>query len=119
MSLAPPGRAVDAIPRLRMQIAQINVARAVAPLDDPRLSDFIAQLDQVNMIAESSPGFVWRLKAQNGEGNGYVPIGHRPSVADALERPEVLERVGPTQEAFTFKVTFGMPSGSSPTFIKT
>ena len=42
------------------QIAQLNVARAVAPLDHPRMADFMALLDEINQLAERSPGFVWR-----------------------------------------------------------
>jgi hypothetical protein len=48
------------------QIAQLNVARAVAPLDDLRLADFMALLDEVNLLAEQSPGFVWRLQGPSG-----------------------------------------------------
>lgn len=47
-------------------IAQFNIARAKAPLDDPQLADFMAKLDDVNALAESSPGFVWRLKSDSG-----------------------------------------------------
>ena len=48
------------------QLAQLNVARAVAPLDDPRMADFMALLDEVNELAERSPGFVWRLQGASG-----------------------------------------------------
>jgi hypothetical protein len=47
-------------------IAQLNIALAKAPLDDPLLADFMAQLDAVNAMAEASPGFVWRLKSDSG-----------------------------------------------------
>jgi hypothetical protein len=47
-------------------LAQLNVARAVAPLDDPRLAGFMALLDEVNSLAELSPGFVWRLQGPSG-----------------------------------------------------
>ncbi len=47
-------------------LAQINVSRLLAPLDSPELADFVANLDPVNALAESSPGFVWRLKSDNG-----------------------------------------------------
>ena len=56
--------AIDAV--RAYQVAQLNVARAVAPLDDPRLADFMARLDEVNALAERSPGFVWRLKGASG-----------------------------------------------------
>lgn len=41
-------------------LAQLNVARMLAPLDHPLLADFAAALDRINALAESSPGFVWR-----------------------------------------------------------
>ncbi|HTO81441.1 MAG TPA: DUF3291 domain-containing protein [Methylomirabilota bacterium] len=47
-------------------LAQLNIARARAPPDDPLLADFMAQLDAVNALAESAPGFVWRLKSDSG-----------------------------------------------------
>ena len=47
-------------------LAQLNVARAVAPLDDPRMADFMARLDEVNGLAERSPGFVWRPLGASG-----------------------------------------------------
>jgi len=47
-------------------VAQLNVARAVAPLDDPRLADFVGWLDTINGLAERSPGFVWRLQGSGG-----------------------------------------------------
>ncbi len=47
-------------------LAQINVARAKAPLDDPLLAEFMAQLDRINGLADQSPGFVWRLQSESG-----------------------------------------------------
>ena len=45
-----------------MHLAQVNVARALAPLDSPKLADFARALEPMNLLAERSPGFVWRLK---------------------------------------------------------
>ena len=47
-------------------VAQLNVGRSVAPMDDPRLAGFVSRLDEVNALAERSPGFVWRLQGDNG-----------------------------------------------------
>jgi hypothetical protein len=47
-------------------IAQLNVGRAVAPPGSPELADFMAALDRINALAESSPGFVWRLQSDSG-----------------------------------------------------
>lgn len=46
-------------------LAQINISRLLEPIDSPLLSDFVAQLDEINSLAESSEGFVWRLKSDN------------------------------------------------------
>src|SRR5918993_1239310 len=45
-----------------MQLAQINIARMLAPMDSPVMRDFIDNLDIINALAEGSPGFIWRLK---------------------------------------------------------
>lgn len=42
------------------QLAQLNIATLLAPLDSPQLKDFVANLDRINALAESSDGFVWR-----------------------------------------------------------
>ena len=50
----------------RFHVAQINVARALAPLDDPQLAGFVARLDEINALADRSSGFVWRLQSDSG-----------------------------------------------------
>lgn len=52
-------------------LAQINIGRLLAPHGDPRVQPFFDSLDQVNELAENSPGFVWRLK---GEGNNATDL---------------------------------------------
>jgi Domain of unknown function (DUF3291) len=47
-------------------VAQVNIARLTAPLDSPRLADFVAALDPVNAVADGAPGFVWRLQTEEG-----------------------------------------------------
>lgn len=48
------------------ELAQVNIARLGAPLDDPQLADFMAALDAVNADADTAPGFVWRLQTEDG-----------------------------------------------------
>jgi hypothetical protein len=48
-------------------LAQINIARMLAPIDDPLMADFVAQLPPINALAEESPGFVWRLQSEGGD----------------------------------------------------
>lgn len=45
-----------------LHLAQINIARIIAPMDSPEMADFVNNLDRINTLAEKSPGFVWRLK---------------------------------------------------------
>lgn len=47
-------------------LAQLNVARARFPLDDPRLAEFVDNLDRINALADTSPGFIWRLQSDAG-----------------------------------------------------
>lgn len=49
------------------QLAQVNVARMVAPLDSPELRGFVDQLQEINALADRSPGFVWRMVDEEGE----------------------------------------------------
>ena len=55
------------------QLAQINVGRLAALRDDPRVAPFFAALDRVNALAESSPGFVWRLQGEGGNATDLQP----------------------------------------------
>lgn len=49
------------------ELAQVNISRLSAPLDDPQLADFVAALDPVNAAADAAPGFVWRLQTEDGD----------------------------------------------------
>jgi hypothetical protein len=47
-------------------LAQVNIGRLRAPLDSPQLASFMAALDPVNAVADTAPGFVWRLQTEDG-----------------------------------------------------
>src|SRR5688572_22166846 len=47
---------------MKFHLAQLNIARMLAPIDSPVMADFVANLDRINSVAENSKGFVWRLK---------------------------------------------------------
>ncbi len=49
------------------QLAQVNIGRIRAPMNDPVMAEFAAALIDVNGLAEQSPGFVWRLKDGSGD----------------------------------------------------
>jgi len=54
-------------------IAQVNIGRILAPLDDPIMSGFMTRLDEINALAEQSPGFVWRLQTPEGNATYLRP----------------------------------------------
>lgn len=143
-------------------LAQLNVGHIVNGIDSPELTDFKNQLDEVNALAESSPGFVWRLKSDSGNATDiqvsddplfivnmsvwespqalfdfvyrsahtkvmvrrrewfrrpeaayqvlwWVPAGHQPSTAEAMEKLKLLQEEGPGPGAFTFKERYPAP----------
>lgn len=58
-------------------IAQLNIATARYQHDDPRMNQFFAQLDDVNGLADSSSGFVWRLQSETGNA-ADIRVGDNP-----------------------------------------
>ncbi len=42
-------------------LAQLNIAKLRFELDSPELSEFVANLDRINQLAESTEGFIWRF----------------------------------------------------------
>ena len=148
----------------RFHLAQVNIGRIRAPLEDPLMDGFRSQLDTINALADRSPGFVWRLQTEAGNAMAirafadermainlsawesfealqqfvyrsahagplrdrqqwfepiegpilalwWIPAGHVPSVAEALERLERLKEHGPSPDAFTFRKSFPPPDG--------
>lgn len=47
-------------------LAQVNIARLLAPIDHPSIAEFVDNLDRINALAEGSAGFVWRLQSEGG-----------------------------------------------------
>jgi hypothetical protein len=80
-------------------VAQVNVARLLAPLDAPEIADFVANLDPVNAIAEQSPGYVWRLQDDSGNATS-ITVDPDPliimnmSVWESIESLEAFVRNG-------------------------
>jgi Domain of unknown function (DUF3291) len=59
----------------KFQLAQLNIARMTGvDINDPIMADFVAQIDEVNDIAESTEGFVWRLKDDTGNATNFNPF---------------------------------------------
>ncbi len=150
------------MPEPLYHLAQVNIARLLAPLTDPSMADFVANLAPINTIADRSPGFVWRFQTDDGDATAirpydddrivinfsvwedlkalqnyvyrgahaeimkrrrewfcrmtdvyialwWVPAGHRPSLAEAVERMEHLKQQGPTPHAFTMREFYSAP----------
>ncbi len=58
-------------------LAQINSGRLHHRLESAETSEFTEALDSINALAEASPGFVWRLKDEDGNSSSYVAVaGH-------------------------------------------
>jgi Domain of unknown function (DUF3291) len=52
---------------MAFHLAQCNIVKLKAPLDSPLVAGFVAALDPINALAEAAPGFVWRLKTEDGD----------------------------------------------------
>jgi len=50
---------------MEFHLAQINIAKMLAPIDSPVMAEFVANLDSINALAEGSDGFIWRLKTDD------------------------------------------------------
>ena len=63
-----------------LHLAELNIGRLVAPTDDPRVAEFMENLDRVNGIGKRSPGFVWMMEGSGvpGTGNTENSIGDDP-----------------------------------------
>ena len=53
-------------------LAQINISPLLAPLDDPKIAEFVAKLEPINALADKAPGFVWRLTSESGNATDIV-----------------------------------------------
>ena len=57
------------------QLAQLNVGVPLGEPESPVMAEFMANLDRINALAESSPGFVWRLQTDDGNATALRPFG--------------------------------------------
>lgn len=143
-------------------LAQVNIAKTKGTMDSKVMKEFVDNLEPINAIAESSTGFVWRLKDENDNATDiaysddpnvivnmsvwesvdalkhfmfkthhidflkrkkewffsdlkpnyalwWVPIGHIPSIEEAKEKLALLEKLGDSELAFSFKQMFDAP----------
>jgi hypothetical protein len=55
------------------QIAQVNIGRVKAPVEDPIMLGFTSRLDEINALADRAPGFVLRLQTPVGNATYFRP----------------------------------------------
>jgi hypothetical protein len=58
----------------RYHVAQVNIGRIRAELDDPIMAGFVNRLDEINALADAAPGFVWRLKTEENNATYLRPF---------------------------------------------
>ena len=64
-------------------LAELNIGRLLAPPGDPRVQDFMDNLDRINGLGKRMPGFVWILE---GAGQGATEFAIQ---GDALLVPNL------------------------------
>ena len=65
---------------MKYQLAQLNIAKLLKPIDHPQIADFVNQLDEINAVAEKSKGFVWRLKDEDSNDATSLNVFNDPSI---------------------------------------
>jgi len=58
---------------MEYHLAQVNIARMNADIDNPVMSGFFQRLDEINTLADVSKGFVWRFKSDEGDATYLRP----------------------------------------------
>jgi hypothetical protein len=79
-----------------MHLAELNIGRLIAPTDDPRVAEFMDNLDRINGLGKRMPGFVWMMEGSGepGRGNTDACIDGDPLFVANLsvwETPQQLE----------------------------
>lgn len=82
---------------MTQHLAELNIGRLLAPTDDPRVAEFMKNLDRINGLGKRMPGFVWMMEGSGepGTGNTENAIGDDPQFVANLtvwEDVEALER---------------------------
>jgi heme-degrading monooxygenase HmoA len=56
-------------------LAQLNIAQLKYAFDAPELTEFVARFEEINALADDSPGFVWRLQTEDGDATAIDYFG--------------------------------------------
>lgn len=82
----------------KYHIAQVNIATGRASLEDPVMQGFVDRLEPLNALADTSPGFVWRLQTEDGDATA-IQVFENPLIIFNLTVWESVEAL----EAFVYK----------------
>jgi hypothetical protein len=93
-------------------LAQLNIGRLRYPTDDPRVADFMNNLDLVNSLAERSEGFVWRLKDDSGNATDIRPFAD-PTMIVNMSVWENVETRALCRQTIHKRFTTGARNGST------
>jgi heme-degrading monooxygenase HmoA len=64
-------------------LAQINIAKIIGEsISDPVMKMFVDQLEEVNALAEGSPGFIWRLKDETNNATSLNPYNDQTIIVN-------------------------------------
>lgn len=83
-------------------VAHVNVATLKYPATDPRMRPFFDAVPGINALAESSPGFIWRLDDADEEARAAELFGE-PNMIIALSVWESVEAL----RAFVYRSQHG------------
>lgn len=72
-------------------VAQANIGRVRAPLGDSIMAGFVSRLDDLNALADRSPGFVWRLQTTEGNATYFRPYPHDDRILMNMSVWETIE----------------------------
>lgn len=84
--------------RSAFHLAQVNIATGRAPLDDRLMQGFVERLDTLNALADSTPGFVWRLQTDDGDATA-IQVFDNPRILFNLTVWESIEAL----EAYVYR----------------
>jgi hypothetical protein len=113
-------------------LAQVNIALPVEPLTSPLLAGFVNALEEINALADTAPGFLWRMQTEDGDATAIRAFGDDrlivnmslwtslDALADYVYRSghvEVMRRrrewFSPMREAY--QALWWLPAGELPT----
>jgi hypothetical protein len=60
-------------------LAQLNIAKAKDEMNSATMKGFVDRLDEINSLADRSPGFIWRLQTEEGDATS-IKIFNDPSL---------------------------------------